>query len=104
MATIRKRVRTNGTEVFQVRWLQGGRGGSWESEKFGDHTDAETFRKLVDAHGQQWPFGWVQGEGFVEPEQDPDDVPLLDWSRRYVKRLTGIDDRTRNDYRMTPAK
>lgn len=98
MATIRKRARKDGTEFFQVRWLEGGRGGSWQNEKFADPTSAETFKKLVDAHGQRWPYGWVPGEGFVEPEQEPDETPLLDWARRYVRRLTGIDERTRADY------
>ncbi|MCW7946962.1 integrase [Streptomyces hygroscopicus] len=98
MATIRNRIRKDGTASFQVRWLQGGRGGSWESERFGELAEAEAFKKLVDAHGQQWPFGWIPGQGFVEPEQDPDDLPLVEWSRRYVERLTGIDKRTRDDY------
>nr|WTB31410.1 hypothetical protein OG781_19665 [Streptomyces sp. NBC_00830] len=52
----------------------------------------------MDAHGQQWPFGWLPGQGFVEPEQDPNDVPLVNWAQRYVERLTGIDQRTRDDY------
>ncbi|MEV6472069.1 hypothetical protein [Streptomyces sp. NPDC051657] len=60
---------------------------------------ADAFKKLVDAHKQQWPYGWVPGQGFVEPEQNPDDVLLTDWARRYVDRLTGIDPRTRDDYR-----
>lgn len=53
MATIRKRERKDGSATFQVRWLQGGRGGSWESEPFADEESAELFKKLVDAHGQQ---------------------------------------------------
>ncbi|WTO77891.1 hypothetical protein OG729_25150 [Streptomyces sp. NBC_00210] len=97
-ATIRKRERKDGSCIYQVRWLQGGRGGSWESEPFGDETSAEDFRKLVDAHGQQWPHGWVKGRGFVEPDAHPNDVPFADFATRYVNRLTGIDDRAREDY------
>jgi hypothetical protein len=37
----------------------------------------------------------------VEREQDPDDVPLIDWSRRYVEHLTGIDQRTRDDRHLS---
>jgi hypothetical protein len=98
MATIRRRVRKDGTASYQVRRLQGGRSGSWESERFGALPEAEAFKKLVDAHGQHWPCGWVPGQGFVEPEHDPDDVPLVNWACRYVERLTGIDQRTRDDY------
>ena len=98
MATIRRRERKDGSCIYQVRWLQGGRGGSWESEPFGDEKSAEDFKKLVDAHGQQWPHGWVRGRGFVEPDSHPGDVLIVDYAKRYVDRLTGIDDRTRDDY------
>lgn len=99
MATIRKRERKDGSAIHQVRWLQGGRGGSWESESFEDSGQAETFRQLVDLHGQQWPPGWVKGRGFVEPDEVPGDMPWLDWCNRYVDRITGVDERTRDDYR-----
>ncbi|GED89360.1 hypothetical protein [Streptomyces sp. 6-11-2] len=99
MASIRKRERKDSSAIYQVRWLQGGRGGNWETEKFGDETAANQFKKLVDAHGQQWPPGWVKGKGFVEEPTAPGDMPLLAWAHRYVDRLTGIDERTRQDYR-----
>ncbi|MEU9764064.1 hypothetical protein AB0D98_31045 [Streptomyces sp. NPDC047987] len=38
-------------------WVQGGRGGSNESERFGDEPSAEAFEKLGDAHSQQRPYG-----------------------------------------------
>lgn len=98
MATIRERPRKDGSVLYQVRWVQGGRGGSEETERFGEPDQAEQFKKLVDAHGQQWPPGWVKGRGFVEPDTDPDDVPFTNWATRYVDRLTGIDERTRDDY------
>lgn len=99
MATIRRRERKDGSAILQVRWLEGGRGGSWETEKFGDEDSAEAFRKLVDAHGQRWPHGWIRGVGFVEEKEQPGDMPFLTWAHRYVERLTGIDERTRDDYR-----
>jgi hypothetical protein len=99
MASIRKRHNKDGTTTYQVRWIQGGRGGDWQAEKFGDEPSAETFRTLVDAHGQQWPPGWVKGQGFVEEPAVPGDMPLADWAHRYVDRLTGIDERTRRDYK-----
>ncbi|WP_406398749.1 tyrosine-type recombinase/integrase [Streptomyces uncialis] len=98
MASIRKRAKKDGSATYQVRWLQGGRGGDWEDEKFGDVTAAEDFKRLVDAHGQQWPYGWIKGRGFVEPEVHPDDVPFLGWAHRYVDRLTGVEPRTKKDY------
>ncbi|MDK1473693.1 site-specific integrase [Streptomyces sp. 549] len=98
MATIRKRERKDGSAIFQVRWIQGGRGGTSESEPFADEDSAKAFKRLVDAHGQKWPHGWLKGRGFVEEPVSEDDVPLLDWAHRYVNRLTGIDPRTRDDY------
>ncbi|MGW5609789.1 hypothetical protein ACWEWI_27630 [Streptomyces sp. NPDC003753] len=51
MASVRARKRKDGTLIYQVRWLQGGRGGDGESEKFGDEESAADFKNLVDAHG-----------------------------------------------------
>ncbi|WP_435279266.1 tyrosine-type recombinase/integrase [Streptomyces sp. 1222.5] len=99
MASIRKRERKDGSAIYQVRWLQGGRGGDWETEKFGDETAADEFKNLVDAHGQHWPPGWVKGKGFVEEQAVDGDMPLIEWAHRYVDRLTGIDERTRRDYK-----
>ncbi|MEU3825147.1 hypothetical protein AB0F36_07455 [Streptomyces sp. NPDC029080] len=99
MASIRKRERKDGTAIHQVHWVQGRRGGTWEMEEFGDETAAEEFKKLVDAHGQQWPAGWVKGKGFVEEATADGDMLLVDRAHRYVDRLTGTDERTRRDYK-----
>jgi hypothetical protein len=98
MAGIRPRKRKDGTAIYQVRRLQGGRGGGWEGEKFGDEESAEQFKRLVDAHGRQWPPCWARGKGFVEEPVRPGDMPLVDWAHRCIDRPTGIDERTRGDY------
>lgn len=100
MAYIVERPKKDGTTTYQVKWREGGeRTAPVQTEKFGDRPSAEQFKRLVDAHGQHWPPGWVRGEGFVEQPTVPGDRPLLEWAHRYVDRLTGIDDRTRGDYR-----
>ncbi|MFJ9128873.1 tyrosine-type recombinase/integrase [Streptomyces sp. NPDC102340] len=96
MASIVERPKKSGETTYQVKWREGG---AWQSEKFGDEPSAEQFKQLVEAHGGQWPHGWTKGYGFVEPEQDPDDMPLTDWAYRFVDRLTGVDKRTKADYR-----
>ncbi|MCZ7460136.1 hypothetical protein [Streptomyces sp. WMMC940] len=98
MASIRKREKKDGTATYQVRWLEGGRGGSWQDEKFGDQDAAEKFQRLVEAHDNRWPPGWVKGQGFVKEAPIPGDIPWLTYATRYVGRLTGIDERTREDY------
>jgi integrase len=98
MASIVPRPKKSGEITYQVKWREGG---DWQTENFGgdDGQDqAEQFRKLVEAHGNKWPYGWVRGQGFVEPEAHPDDVPLLAWAHRYVDRLTGVESRTKSDY------
>jgi len=99
MASVVERPRKQGPPTYQVKWRQDG---EWQTENFGGDEgkdQAAQFRKLVEAHGNQWPYGWVRGKGFVEPEENPDDVPLMTYANRYVDRLTGVDVRTREDYR-----
>ncbi len=99
MASIVERPKADESITYQVRWRDGGaRTGKVETENFGALDQAEEFKNLVDAHKQHWPYGWVRGRGFVEEPDVPGDQPLLDWAFRYVSRLTGVDDRTRDDY------
>lgn len=95
MASIVERSQKNGHVTYQVKWRQDG---SWQTEKFGERPEAEQFCQLVEAHKNQWPYGWVKGHGFVDEAPTPGDVPLIDYALRYVNRLTGIDERTRDDY------
>lgn len=101
MASIVERPQKSGAVTFQVKWRQDGQ---WENEKFGGEdvdtarAQAEQFKKLVEAHGNQWPHGWVPGQGFVETPAIPGDVPLVDYASRYVQRLNGVDERTKDDY------
>ncbi|MES9587777.1 MULTISPECIES: tyrosine-type recombinase/integrase [unclassified Streptomyces] len=96
MASIVERPKKDGTTTYQVKWRQDGK---QESEKFGDPNGAKQFKDLVEAHGGQWPHGWVRGEGFVEEPTIPGDMPFETWAARYIDRLTGIEERTREDYR-----
>ncbi|MFI9235833.1 tyrosine-type recombinase/integrase [Streptomyces sp. NPDC053079] len=99
MASIVERPKVDGSITYQVRWRDGGgRASKVETENFDTLPAAEQFRDLVNAHGQNWPHGWVRGQGFAEEPPVPGDQPLIDWALRYVSRLTGIDDRTRDDY------
>lgn len=101
MATIRERPRKTGGTTYTVVWRAGGtRDGKQESEPFQDEQHAEVFRGLVDMHGQQWPPGWVRGKGFVQQQPGKGkDMELATWAHRTVDRLTGIEGRTRADYK-----
>ncbi|MET9100009.1 tyrosine-type recombinase/integrase [Streptomyces antibioticus] len=101
MASMVERPQKSGAITFQVKWRQDGQ---WETEKFGGEdpdegrAQAEQFKRLVEAHGNRWPHGWVPGQGFVEAPAVPGDVPLVDYGLRYVRRLNGVDPRTKDDY------
>ncbi|MFE5853585.1 tyrosine-type recombinase/integrase [Streptomyces sp. NPDC056500] len=95
MASITERPKADGTVTYQIKWRQDG---EWQTEKFGDHPGAIQFKQLVEAHGSRWPHGWVRGVGFVEPDANPQDMPLIKWAERYISRLNGVDERTREDY------
>lgn len=102
MARIVERPKKSGEITYQVRWILGGGRGDGrknETENFPDLDGATTFKQLVELHKNQWPPGWVKGRGFVEEPEHPDDMQLVDYAYRYVDRLTGIDTRTREDYR-----
>jgi integrase len=108
MASIRRRVRKDGTTAHQVRWLEGGaRDGAPQSEVFDSEPEAIQFKALVDAHGQHWPPGWVKGEGFVQPKQTEEDKAVVTfevWAERVIDNLTGVEVRTRHDYRRDIRK
>lgn len=101
MASIVERPQKSGLVTFQVKWRQDG---DWQNEKFGSEdpaegrAQAEQFKKLVEAHGNRWPHGWVPGEGFVETPAVPGDVPLVEYANRYIDRLNHVDQRTKDDY------
>ncbi|MGW7292884.1 tyrosine-type recombinase/integrase [Streptomyces xiamenensis] len=99
MAYIKKRDKRDGTASFTVMWRAGGaRGGKQESEVFADETAAERFRDLVNGHGQQWPPGWVRGQGFVA-DQRRKETMFEPFALAFVDRLTGIQGDTREKYR-----
>lgn len=66
------RTRTDGSVVVQIRWRRDGR---QYSETFTNVRLATEFRTAVEAAGNQWPEGWVRGEGWaIEPPPPPTPV------------------------------
>lgn len=82
MAYLTPKKRSDGGTSYAVRWRLGGsRDGRFQTETFGAGSDeqnrarAEGFMKMVIAAGEEWPDGWVKGQGFVRPRQNAD--PML---------------------------
>ncbi|OIK02711.1 hypothetical protein BIV25_03125 [Streptomyces sp. MUSC 14] len=101
MASILTNQLKDGACSYTVRWYAGGaRSGDRQRETFDDLKTAERFRDLVNGHGQQWPPGWVKGEGFVEPDESevPDAEMFSAYAHAYVGLLTDISDHTRINY------
>lgn len=101
MASIKTNHRQSGDPSYTVVWRTGGsRTGRWCRETFDDDKLAERFRDLVNGHGQQWPPGWVKGEGFVESGESPvlETEKFPAYAHAYVGLLTDISDHTRTNY------
>ncbi|WUW24231.1 N-terminal phage integrase SAM-like domain-containing protein [Streptomyces sp. NBC_01463] len=101
MAYVRTNERLSGDPSCTVMWRTGGsRTGQTQRETFDDEEVAKRFRDLVNGHGQQWPPGWVKGEGFVEPDESsvPDAEMFSVYAHAYVGLLTDISDHTRTNY------
>jgi integrase len=68
MAEWVQRPRADGTIVVQIRWRQDGR---YHSESFTNVRLAIEFRTAVEAAGNQWPTGWIRGEGWAPAPAAP---------------------------------
>jgi integrase len=84
---------------YTVMWRAGGTaGGKQESEVFDEEPTAERFKDLVNGHGQNWPPGWIRGQGFVA-ERRRAETMFEPFALAYVDRLTGIQGDTRAKYK-----
>ncbi len=107
MAWIEKKQRRDGGVSARVVWRLGGtRGGGYQSETFSAGSDAQNLaradgsKKMVDAAGQRWPDGWVKGEGFVRPGEDPLRAPprFDEIGEEYVRQIVDLSPGQRKRY------
>lgn len=96
MASVHPRKNKHGEITsYQVKWRLGGsRGGDPQNERFDDEVSADVFKKAVDEHGQQWPPGWVMGEGYIDPStEQPDDerYRFKNYALESVRNRTGVE-------------
>ena len=109
MAWIEQRRRADGGVTARVIWRPGGCRDTprmWET--FGAGSDAQNlaradgFKRMVEAAGQRWPDGWVQGEGFVRPPDVADPMtppPSFDQiGEEYVRQIVDLSPGQRKRY------
>lgn len=113
MARIEERARKNGQVSYRVQWRLGGdRSGPWQSETFepGQAKLARKFAADVEHAGHQWPANYVPGRGYVsadefararaaDGENQDTSTPFAVFAHTWVEHLTGVEKRTRADYR-----
>lgn len=99
VAYIEIKQRKDGQVCYVVRWrANGSRTGKRESEIFDDRKAAERFRDLVKGHGEQWPPGWIRGQGFVADLRSPEEM-FEPFAMKQIELLTGVQGDTRAKYR-----
>lgn len=91
MAWIEQR-KTSGGQRWRVVWREVG---SRRVETFDEPDSAEQFRNLIQGYGG-WPPGYVPGKGFSQPERR---LTLKAWCLTAIDARTGVEARTRKDYR-----
>lgn len=92
MASVETRQGSSG-DTFRVVWRQDG---AKQTERFEDAGQAEQFRRMVEAAGNRWPYGWVPGAGFEAPRSTA--PTFREWAARAVAARTRANDRTKADY------
>lgn len=100
MAYTKDLARKDGSTAYLVLWRQDGKP---VQETFDDPTSRDNFLNLVRGYGDNYPPGWMPKVGFVTaaPPEDTRAEPVLfaAHAERFLKRKSGIDAKTRQDYR-----
>lgn len=95
MAIIRTVNHSDGSTHYKVAWRDGGgRDGKQTSETFDTKAEAELLRDYLNANGQSYTLA---EEAFIQSRAHG--PTMAEMAETHVRRLTGVADRTRADYR-----
>ncbi|UJV42903.1 tyrosine-type recombinase/integrase [Streptomyces sp. AMCC400023] len=89
--------------AWLVKWRLGGaRTGAQQTERFDPDDEgreaAEVFKEAVNDAGQQWPLGWVKGQGMVSPDaEDTGRYRFGAYALNMFELKTGIQPQYRRD-------
>ncbi|MER6981554.1 tyrosine-type recombinase/integrase [Streptomyces carpinensis] len=92
-SVVRRKNKAGETTSFQVKWRDGGsKTGDWQTERFDDEESANVFKQAVDEAGQNWPPGWVKGQGYInETSADELRYRFDHFARESVEHRTASD-------------
>lgn len=93
MASIRERKRADGSSTYAVLWREGGNG-TQTSEHFPTKHDAELLRDYLNANGQTFTLA---ADAFKQSRVHG--ITLAEAAEQHIKGLTGVEGRTKADYR-----
>jgi len=99
MATLTERKSKAGTVSYKIKWTQGGRDGSYESETFTNKRRALRFQTEVEAAGNRWPDGWVRGYGYGSPPDPATSTDFESYGLAYVAQIVELTPGQRSRYR-----
>lgn len=91
MRAVREFTTAEGKQRFRVRYRLGEK---QSSTTFTRKKDALTFAAILDAGGVSDALAWLAAR-----EKKSTEVTFAEWFEIYVEQLTGVSDRTREDYR-----
>ncbi|MFC1403169.1 MULTISPECIES: site-specific integrase [Streptacidiphilus] len=99
MAFIEPRSRKGGEVSYVVRWYAGGsRDGERQWEFFDAEDAAIRFKDLVKGYGEQWPPGWIKGQGFVADVR-PQDEMFEAFAFKVIDKRAAAQDDTKAKYK-----
>lgn len=91
MREVKEVTTSAGERRYRVRYRFGGR---QTSETFRNQRDAQTFAAILDGGGVGQALAWLDAR-----DQSVSEYSFREWHDHYCDQLTGITERTRDDYR-----
>ncbi|UVK63030.1 tyrosine integrase [Mycobacterium phage Beakin] len=96
MASVRERVRKDGTTAYLVSYRFGGRGSAQGALTFDNRKAADAFAAAVDAHGAARA---LEMHGInPAPRGTKSELTVAEWIRHHIDHLTGVEQYTIDKY------
>ncbi|WP_236735105.1 hypothetical protein [Mycolicibacterium peregrinum] len=98
MATVRERLRSDGTTSYLVLYRFGGRGSKQGVLTFDDRKSADAFVASIDAHGAQRALEMHGVDPAPRKRATKTELMVAGWVRHHIDHLTGIEQSSIDKY------